>query len=136
MPESGSAGLKHTGIKGNAIAYTLAKEATTDGIPASLPFPKSYLKNQLLQPSLSRWQAEWDNGETGRSVLQHHTENIKQTAALVQRMHPIRHWALPQLPQEIPSPFYRRMWGNRKSPTLRNEIPTYFIISPPQGMAS
>ncbi|GBM51864.1 hypothetical protein AVEN_239960-1 [Araneus ventricosus] len=58
----------HIGIKGNKIADTLAKEATTDGIPASLPFPRSYLKNQLLQISLSRWQAEWDNGETGRSV--------------------------------------------------------------------
>ncbi|GBL90340.1 hypothetical protein AVEN_178793-1 [Araneus ventricosus] len=58
----------HLGIKGNKIADTLAKEATTDGIPASLPFPRSYLKNQLLQLSLSRWQAEWDNSETGRSV--------------------------------------------------------------------
>ncbi|GBN63173.1 hypothetical protein AVEN_9941-1, partial [Araneus ventricosus] len=58
----------HIGIKGNEIADTLAKEATTDGIPASLPFPKSYLKNQLQQPSLSRWQVEWDNGETGISV--------------------------------------------------------------------
>ncbi|GBL99277.1 hypothetical protein AVEN_177312-1 [Araneus ventricosus] len=58
----------HIGIKGNEITDTLAKEATTDGIPASLPFPKSFLKKQLLQLSLSRWQAEWDNGETGRLV--------------------------------------------------------------------
>ncbi|GBM09658.1 hypothetical protein AVEN_60285-1 [Araneus ventricosus] len=58
----------HLGIKGNEIADTLAKEATTDEIPASLPFPKSYLKNQLLQLSFLRWQAEWKNGETGRSV--------------------------------------------------------------------
>ncbi|GBM40582.1 hypothetical protein AVEN_172209-1 [Araneus ventricosus] len=58
----------HIGIKGNEIADTLEKEATTDGIPASLPFPKSYLKNQLLQLSLSHWQAEWENSETGRSV--------------------------------------------------------------------
>ncbi|GBM94569.1 hypothetical protein AVEN_198319-1 [Araneus ventricosus] len=58
----------HIGIKGNEIVDTLAKEATTDGIPASLPFPKSFLKKQLLQLSLSRWQAEWDNGETSRSV--------------------------------------------------------------------
>ncbi|GBL79524.1 hypothetical protein AVEN_18114-1 [Araneus ventricosus] len=46
-------------------------------------------------------------------------------------MHPIRHWpwALPQPPQENRSPFYRllRMWGNRKSPTLRNEKPNYLI---------
>ncbi|GBL84958.1 hypothetical protein AVEN_42217-1 [Araneus ventricosus] len=66
MPESGSAGLKH--IKGNETADTLEKEATTDGTQANLSFPKRYLKNQLLQLSLSRWQAEWDNGETGRSV--------------------------------------------------------------------
>ncbi|GBM35362.1 hypothetical protein AVEN_90681-1 [Araneus ventricosus] len=49
-------------------------------------------------------------------------------------MHPIRHWlwALPQLSKGISSPFNRlpRMWGNMKSLTLRNEIPTYLIISP------
>ncbi|GBL95985.1 hypothetical protein AVEN_199952-1 [Araneus ventricosus] len=56
----------HIGIKGNETADTLAKEATTDGTPANLPFPKSYLKNQTLQLSLSHWQAEWDNGDTGR----------------------------------------------------------------------
>ncbi|GBM56154.1 hypothetical protein AVEN_43881-1 [Araneus ventricosus] len=52
-------------------------------------------------------------------------------------MHPIRHWtwALPQLPQEIQSPFYKplRMWGNRKFPSPRNEMSTYFILSP-QGI--
>ncbi|GBN50323.1 hypothetical protein AVEN_71540-1 [Araneus ventricosus] len=42
------------GQKGNEIADTLTKEETTDGIPANLPFPKSYLKNELLQPSLLR----------------------------------------------------------------------------------
>ncbi|GBM98540.1 hypothetical protein AVEN_271094-1 [Araneus ventricosus] len=56
-------------------------------------------------------------------------------AALVQRMHPVRrHWSwdLPQLPNEIRSPFNRllRMWGNRKSPTLRSDMPTNFILSP------
>ncbi|GBL77748.1 hypothetical protein AVEN_152961-1 [Araneus ventricosus] len=49
-------------------------------------------------------------------------------------MHPIRHWslALPLLPKGIRSPFDRqlRMWGNKKSPIQRNEMPTYFIISP------
>ncbi|GBM63820.1 hypothetical protein AVEN_142818-1 [Araneus ventricosus] len=58
----------HIVIKGNGIADTLAKEAIMGGTPANLPFLKSYLKNQLLQLSLSRWPAEWDNGETGRSV--------------------------------------------------------------------
>ncbi|GBM10752.1 hypothetical protein AVEN_135-1 [Araneus ventricosus] len=58
----------HIGIKSNEIADTSTKEATTDGIPSSLPFPKSFLKKQLLQLLLSRWQAEWDNGETGRSA--------------------------------------------------------------------
>ncbi|GBL84713.1 hypothetical protein AVEN_191157-1 [Araneus ventricosus] len=58
----------HIGIKGNEVVDTLAKEATTDGMPDSLPFPKSYLKNQQLQLSISLWQAEWDDGETGRTV--------------------------------------------------------------------
>ncbi|GBN20239.1 hypothetical protein AVEN_46233-1 [Araneus ventricosus] len=65
----------HIGIKGSEIADTLAKEATTDGIPASLPFPKSFLKKELLQLSLSRWQAEWDSGETGRSVYSYFLTN-------------------------------------------------------------
>ncbi|GBM89218.1 hypothetical protein AVEN_117331-1 [Araneus ventricosus] len=38
----------HLGIKGNGTEDTLATESTTDGTPANLPFPKSYLKNQLL----------------------------------------------------------------------------------------
>ncbi|GBM97062.1 hypothetical protein AVEN_233706-1 [Araneus ventricosus] len=44
---------------------------------------------------------------------------------------PFMPWSHPQLPQEIRSPFYRRlrMWGKRKSPTLRNEMPTNTIIS-------
>ncbi|GBM16146.1 hypothetical protein AVEN_163160-1 [Araneus ventricosus] len=45
----------HTDITSNEIADTLEKEVTTDGTPASLPFPKSYLKNQLLQLSLGKW---------------------------------------------------------------------------------
>ncbi|GBN35789.1 hypothetical protein AVEN_79540-1 [Araneus ventricosus] len=63
----------HIIIKGNEITDTLAKEATTDGIPASLPFPKSFLKNQLLLLSLSRWQAKWDNdvsSETSKEYLE------------------------------------------------------------------
>ncbi|GBM59274.1 hypothetical protein AVEN_66216-1 [Araneus ventricosus] len=58
----------HICIKGNEIEDTLARKAKTDRLLARLPFPKSYLKNQLLQLSLSRWQAEWGTGETGRSV--------------------------------------------------------------------
>ncbi|GBO46366.1 hypothetical protein AVEN_207690-1 [Araneus ventricosus] len=109
----------HIGIKSNEIADTLAKEANTDGIPVSFPFPKSFLNNQLLELSLLRWQAEWNNGETGRSVY--------GIIPLISHWP----WALPQLPQEIQSPFYRllRMWGNRKSPTLCSEMPAYFIIS-------
>ncbi|GBN38335.1 hypothetical protein AVEN_186244-1 [Araneus ventricosus] len=122
----------HIGIKGNEIADTLAKEATTDGIPASLPFPESFLKKQLLQLSLSRWQAEWDNGETNRSVYSI-IPKISNSCTGPENAS-IRHrpWALPQLPQEIWSPLYRllRMWGNRKSPSLRNEMSTYFILSP------
>ncbi|GBM92395.1 hypothetical protein AVEN_182567-1 [Araneus ventricosus] len=59
---------EYIGIKGNETADTLAKEATRDGTPANLPFPNSYLRNKLLQLSLSRWQVEWDNGDSGRSV--------------------------------------------------------------------
>ncbi|GBN99302.1 hypothetical protein AVEN_86892-1 [Araneus ventricosus] len=54
-------------------------------------------------------------------------------------MHPIRHWpwALPQFPKNIRYPFNRllRKCGNMKSLTLRNEMPTNFIISP-QGTKS
>ncbi|GBM28092.1 hypothetical protein AVEN_66574-1 [Araneus ventricosus] len=49
-------------------------------------------------------------------------------------IHTIRDWpwAFTQLPKEIRSPFNRllRMWRNRKSATLCNEMPTNFIISP------
>ncbi|GBO22818.1 hypothetical protein AVEN_4652-1 [Araneus ventricosus] len=42
----------HIGIKGNEISDNLAKEATTDGLPASLPFPNIYLKtNDYSSPS-------------------------------------------------------------------------------------
>ncbi|GBL93930.1 hypothetical protein AVEN_76665-1 [Araneus ventricosus] len=59
--------LAHIGIKGHETADTLAKEATGIGTPANT-FPESYLKKQLLQFSLSLWQVEWANGESGRSV--------------------------------------------------------------------
>ncbi|GBL88048.1 hypothetical protein AVEN_132800-1 [Araneus ventricosus] len=40
------------GIKGNEISDSLAKAATTDGLPASLPFPNIYLKtNDYSSPS-------------------------------------------------------------------------------------
>ncbi|GBL67974.1 hypothetical protein AVEN_147919-1 [Araneus ventricosus] len=58
----------YLGIEGNEAEDTLAKAATTDGKPVNLPFRKSDLKNHLLQLTLSCWQAEWDNGETGSSV--------------------------------------------------------------------
>ncbi|GBM58823.1 hypothetical protein AVEN_179362-1 [Araneus ventricosus] len=58
----------HIYIKGNETEDILAKEATTDGTTANIPFRKIYLKNQLLQLSLLRWKVKWDNGETGRSV--------------------------------------------------------------------
>ncbi|GBM95257.1 hypothetical protein AVEN_199257-1 [Araneus ventricosus] len=58
----------HIDIKCKDFTDTLVKEATMDGIPASLPFAKCFLKKHLLELSLSYSQAEWDNGETGRSV--------------------------------------------------------------------
>ncbi|GBM75057.1 hypothetical protein AVEN_197425-1 [Araneus ventricosus] len=124
----------HIGMKGNEIADTLAKEATTDGIPASQPafhsqkvsYRNNYYSSHSHVGKLSGIVVRLADRLTAvyRKYL---------TTALVQRMHPISHWpwALPQLAQEIRFPFYRllRMWGNRKSPSLRNEMPTYFILS-------
>ncbi|GBM53669.1 hypothetical protein AVEN_51508-1 [Araneus ventricosus] len=123
----------HIGIKGNEIADTLAKEATTDGIPASLPFPKSFLKKQLLQLSLARWQAEWDNGETGRSVY----------SIIPKISNKQLHWCRECIQFATghgPFPRYFKRFGLHSTdycgcgeignpPTLCNEMSTYFILS-------
>ncbi|GBM87215.1 hypothetical protein AVEN_129732-1 [Araneus ventricosus] len=62
--------LKSTNIKLGWIraADVLAKKATVEGIPTYIPVPRSHIKNLLQKESIIRWQKEWDNGETGRSV--------------------------------------------------------------------
>ncbi|GBN23790.1 hypothetical protein AVEN_215892-1 [Araneus ventricosus] len=122
----------HIGIKSNEIADTLAKEATTEVIPASFPFPKSFLKEQFYS----------SHSRVGKlsgimvSLADRFTASYRKyltNSYTGPEIHPIRHWpwALPQLPQEIRSPLYKllRMWGNRKSPSLRNEMSTDFILS-------
>ncbi|GBN98881.1 hypothetical protein AVEN_34281-1 [Araneus ventricosus] len=53
---------------GNEDADVLAKTATQEGIPTFIPAPRNHIKSLLQKESIIRWQIEWDNGETGRSV--------------------------------------------------------------------
>ncbi|GBN55561.1 hypothetical protein AVEN_75081-1 [Araneus ventricosus] len=117
-----------TGIKRNGIADALAKEAATDGISASLPLPKRYLKNQQ-QLSLSCWQAEWNNGETGRSVYSIIPKISDKQLHRSRKCIQLATGPSPATSRDSAS-ILLRMWGNRKSPSLRNEMPTYFILSP------
>ncbi|GBN24807.1 CRISP/Allergen/PR-1 [Araneus ventricosus] len=41
---------------------------TQEGIPTYIPAPRNYIKSLLQKESILRWQKEWGNGETGRSV--------------------------------------------------------------------
>ncbi|GBM26913.1 hypothetical protein AVEN_264760-1 [Araneus ventricosus] len=58
----------HVGYSGNEAADVLAKKATQEGIPIYIPTPRNHIKSLLQKESIIRWQKEWDNGETGRSV--------------------------------------------------------------------
>ncbi|GBN58428.1 hypothetical protein AVEN_225387-1 [Araneus ventricosus] len=58
----------HVGYSGNEAADILAKKATQEGIPTYIPAPRNHIKSLLQKESIIRWQKEWDNGETGRSV--------------------------------------------------------------------
>ncbi|GBO01829.1 hypothetical protein AVEN_255447-1 [Araneus ventricosus] len=58
----------HVGYSGNEAADVLAKKATREGIPTYIPAPRNHIKSLLQKESIIRWQKEWDNGETGRSV--------------------------------------------------------------------
>ncbi|GBN75584.1 hypothetical protein AVEN_131673-1 [Araneus ventricosus] len=58
----------HVGYSGNEAADVLAKKATQEGIPTFIPAPRNHIKSLLQKESIIRWQKEWDNGETGRSV--------------------------------------------------------------------
>ncbi|GBL71996.1 hypothetical protein AVEN_115033-1 [Araneus ventricosus] len=50
------------------MADELVKEAASDGSPTDHSAPKIFLKTQHMWLSISRWQAECCNGETGRSI--------------------------------------------------------------------
>ncbi|GBN72732.1 hypothetical protein AVEN_21063-1 [Araneus ventricosus] len=58
----------HVGYSGYETADVLAKKATQEGIPTYIPAPRNHIKSLLQKESIIRWQKEWDNGETGRSV--------------------------------------------------------------------
>ncbi|GBN99128.1 hypothetical protein AVEN_239002-1 [Araneus ventricosus] len=58
----------HVGYLGYECADQLAKEPITEGDPFFLPKPLSYLKYEIRPATLSIWQDNWDNGETGRST--------------------------------------------------------------------
>ncbi|GBM93588.1 hypothetical protein AVEN_150852-1 [Araneus ventricosus] len=58
----------HVGHSGNEAVDVLAKKATQEGIPTFIPAPRNHIKSLLQKESIIRWQKEWDNGETGRSV--------------------------------------------------------------------
>ncbi|GBM00317.1 hypothetical protein AVEN_32656-1 [Araneus ventricosus] len=56
----------HVGYLGNECADQLAKETITKGDPFFLLKPLSYLKSEIKSASLSIWQDNGNNGETGR----------------------------------------------------------------------
>ncbi|GBN57901.1 hypothetical protein AVEN_228741-1 [Araneus ventricosus] len=58
----------HVVYSGNEVADVLAKKATQEGIPIYIPTPRNHIKSLLQKESIIRWQKEWDNGQTGRSV--------------------------------------------------------------------
>ncbi|GBN12403.1 hypothetical protein AVEN_44620-1 [Araneus ventricosus] len=58
----------HVGYSGNETVDEQAKKATQKGIPTFIPAPRNHIKSLLQKESIIRWQKEWDNGETGRSV--------------------------------------------------------------------
>ncbi|GBM92307.1 Putative protein in type-1 retrotransposable element R1DM [Araneus ventricosus] len=55
----------HVGYSGNEAADVLAKKATQEEIPTSIPAPRNHIKSLLQKESIIRWQKEWGNGETG-----------------------------------------------------------------------
>ncbi|GBN18860.1 hypothetical protein AVEN_41208-1 [Araneus ventricosus] len=55
------------GYSCNEASDVLAKKATREGIPM-YRYARNHIKNLQQKESIIRWQKEWDNGETGRSV--------------------------------------------------------------------
>ncbi|GBN08816.1 hypothetical protein AVEN_261081-1 [Araneus ventricosus] len=50
------------------LGSEIIKEAITKGDPSFLPNPLSYLKSEIRSATLSIWQDNWNNVETGRST--------------------------------------------------------------------
>ncbi|XP_035209684.1 uncharacterized protein LOC118184140 [Stegodyphus dumicola] len=63
----------HVGDYGNEMADSLAKDAALGGTsgPVNIPWPISHLKKSLRLHATSKWQEEWDQGETGRRTYYH-----------------------------------------------------------------
>ncbi|GBN23948.1 hypothetical protein AVEN_255471-1 [Araneus ventricosus] len=68
----GSVGLSwvkaHAGIPGNELTDQLAKEATTDGVPLSLPAPYSFLIKFTSSYIIDNWQRHWGESKNGVRV--------------------------------------------------------------------
>ncbi|GBM35837.1 hypothetical protein AVEN_134653-1 [Araneus ventricosus] len=60
----------HVGYLGNECAVQLSKETIKKANPFFLLKALSYLKSEIRSATLSIWQDNWDNGETGHS--KHH----------------------------------------------------------------
>ncbi|GBM07122.1 hypothetical protein AVEN_177085-1 [Araneus ventricosus] len=58
----------HVGFSGKEVADVPVKKATQEGISTYVPAPRNHIKSLLQKESIIRWQKEWGNGETGRSV--------------------------------------------------------------------
>ncbi|GBM63019.1 hypothetical protein AVEN_143449-1 [Araneus ventricosus] len=58
----------HVRYSVNEAADALFKKVTQEGIPTFIPAPRNHIKSLLQKESTIRWQKEWDNSETGRSV--------------------------------------------------------------------
>lgn len=63
----------HVGIEGNERADRLAKQPLIEQYPIdnyNIPLPLSFLKSELKNELLSKWQLNWDYSDTGRYTYQ------------------------------------------------------------------
>lgn len=68
----------HIGIEGNETADRLANRATSNNEPPlELPLPPSYIKKQLKNKIIPKWQEYWDNSYKGE-----HTYTLIQKVSL------------------------------------------------------